>query len=164
MNNKLNEDIENVLNNINERKPVLLRSNTPKILVENGVKNLPMYDNPSHIRKNILTINEVQKLVLRISLRDHYHRFIKINKNSYNYLGGCMRLSDLQRKDIVNVNDGRIIGRIIDAEINDKSGGLESLIIEKSKYIRNLFSSENDITIKFEQIKKLGSDVILIEL
>lgn len=75
-----------------------------------------------------------------------------------------MRLSDLQRKDIVNVNDGRIIGRIIDAEINDKDGSLESLIIEKSKYIRNLFSSENDITIKFEQIKKLGSDVILIEL
>lgn len=74
-----------------------------------------------------------------------------------------MRLSDLQRKDIVNVNDGRIIGRIIDAEINDNNGSLESLIIEKSKYIRNLFSNENDITIKFEQIKKLGSDVILID-
>lgn len=75
-----------------------------------------------------------------------------------------MRLSDLQRKDIINVNDGRIIGRIIDAEINEKDGSLESLVIEKSKYIRNLFSSDNDITIKFEQIKKLGSDVILIEL
>ena len=75
-----------------------------------------------------------------------------------------MRLSDLQRKDIINVNDGRIIGRIIDAEINEKDGSLDSLVIEKSKYIRNLFSSENDITIKFEQIKKLGSDVILIEL
>lgn len=75
-----------------------------------------------------------------------------------------MRLSDLQRKDIVNINDGRIIGRIIDAEINDKDGNLESLLVEKSKYIKNLFTSENDITIKFEQIKKLGSDVILIDL
>ena len=75
-----------------------------------------------------------------------------------------MRLSDLQRKDIINVNDGRIIGRIIDAEINEKEGTLESLVIEKSKYIRNLFSSDNDITIKFTQIKKLGSDVILIDL
>lgn len=74
-----------------------------------------------------------------------------------------MRLSELQRKDIVNVNDGRIMGRIIDAEINDKDGSLESLIIEKSKYIRSMFSSDSDITIKFEQIKKLGSDVILIE-
>lgn len=75
-----------------------------------------------------------------------------------------MRLSDLQRKDIINVNDGRIIGRIIDAEINDKDGTLESLVLEKSKYIRSLFSSENDITIKYTQIKKLGSDVILIDL
>ena len=75
-----------------------------------------------------------------------------------------MRLSDLQRKDIINVNDGRIIGRIIDAEINDKDGTLESLVLEKSKYIRSLFSSENDIKIKYTQIKKLGSDVILIDL
>lgn len=75
-----------------------------------------------------------------------------------------MRLSELQRKDIVNINDGRIIGRIIDAEINEKDGSLESLIIEKSKYIRNLFTTENDLKIKFEQIKKLGSDVILVEL
>lgn len=75
-----------------------------------------------------------------------------------------MRLSDLQRKDIVNINDGRIIGRIIDAEINDKDGALESLIIEKSKYMRSLFSNDSDVTIKFEQIKKLGSDVILVEL
>lgn len=75
-----------------------------------------------------------------------------------------MRLSELQRKDIVNINDGRIIGRIIDAEINEKDGSLESLIIEKSKYIRSLFTTENDLKIKFEQIKKLGSDVILVEL
>ena len=75
-----------------------------------------------------------------------------------------VRLSELQRKDIVNINDGRIIGRIIDAEINEKDGSLESLIIEKSKYIRSLFTTENDLKIKFEQIKKLGSDVILVEL
>lgn len=75
-----------------------------------------------------------------------------------------MRLSELQRKDIINVNDGRIIGRIIDAEINEKDGSLDSLVIEKSKYIRNLFTSESDITIKYEQIKKLGSDVILIDI
>lgn len=75
-----------------------------------------------------------------------------------------MRISDLQKKDIININDGKIIGRIIDAEINEKDGSLDSLIVEKSKYMRSLFTTENDITIKFEQIKKLGSDVILIEI
>ena len=75
-----------------------------------------------------------------------------------------MRISDLQKKDIINIHDGKIIGRIIDAEINEKDGSLDSLIVEKSKYMRSLFTTENDITIKFEQIKKLGSDVILIEI
>ena len=75
-----------------------------------------------------------------------------------------MRLSDLQRKDIVNINDGRIIGRVIDADINEKDGTIMSLIIEKNKYLKNIFSSESEVTIRFEQIKKLGSDVILIEI
>ena len=75
-----------------------------------------------------------------------------------------MKISELQRKDIVNVNDGKVIGRIIDAIINEEDGSFEGLVIEKSKYIRSLFSTEGDITIKFSQIKKLGSDVILVEL
>ena len=73
-------------------------------------------------------------------------------------------MSELQRKDIVNINDGRIIGRIIDAEIDSKDGSLISLIIEKNKYLRSLFSSDSDLTIKYEQIKKLGTDVILIDI
>lgn len=75
-----------------------------------------------------------------------------------------MRMSELQRKDIININDGRIIGRIIDAEINNEDGSLIGLIIEKNKYIRNIFSSESDLTVKFEQIKKIGGDVILVDL
>ena len=75
-----------------------------------------------------------------------------------------MKISELQRKDIVNVNDGKVIGRIIDAIINEEDGSFEGFVIEKSKYIRSLFSTEGDITIKFSQKKKLGSDVILVEL
>ena len=73
-------------------------------------------------------------------------------------------MSELQRKDVVNINDGRIVGRIIDADINDNDGTIINLVIERNKYIRNLFANENDLTIKFNQIKKLGSDVILIDL
>ena len=75
-----------------------------------------------------------------------------------------MRLSDLQRKDILNINDGRIVGRVIDADINEKDGTLISLIIEKNKYFKNIFSNETEVSIRFDQIKKLGSDVILIEI
>ena len=99
----LSKRIDNVLKNINERNPVRLRNYTPQILVENGVKDLPMYENPSHIRKNILTKEEAQKLGLATSIRNHYHGlgkelYIKIinsldsprvifkNKNNKDYL------------------------------------------------------------------------------
>ena len=99
----LSKRIDNVLKNINERNPVRLRDYTPQVLVENGVKDLPMYENPSHIRKNILTKKEAQKLVLATSIRNHYHGlgkelYIKIinsldsprvifkNKNNKDYL------------------------------------------------------------------------------
>lgn len=69
----LSANIDNILNNIQERNPVKLRDYTPSTLVKNGVKDLPMYENPAHIRKNILTNVEAQQLGLTINSKDHYH-------------------------------------------------------------------------------------------
>lgn len=69
----LEQEIDNVLNDINRRTPVKLRNNTPEILVSIGIKDLPMYENPSRIRKNILTEKEARKINLVITQRDHYH-------------------------------------------------------------------------------------------
>ena len=74
-----------------------------------------------------------------------------------------MRLSELQDKDIVNINDGKKIGKIVDAKIN-VDGLIEYLIIDDRKSIRNILSNNSDINISFKQIKRIGSDVILVEL
>ena len=65
-----------------------------------------------------------------------------------------MRLSDLQRKDVVNIVDGTI---------NDV-GAMSSLIVEKSKFIISYFTSQSEIEIKWNQIEKIGEDVILVRL
>ena len=74
-----------------------------------------------------------------------------------------MRLSDLQTKDIVNINDGKRIGRIIDAVIND-AGIIEYLSIEKRSSLNSLFNKDNETTITFKQIKRIGEDVILVDI
>jgi len=74
-----------------------------------------------------------------------------------------MHLSDLQGKDIVNVNDGTKIGSIIDVVI-DNNGSIVSMIVQGNKFFSNLFSSKNDVEIKWEQIKKIGEDVILVNI
>lgn len=70
-----------------------------------------------------------------------------------------MRLSELQAKDIITT-DGKLIGNIIDIEISD--GKIKNLIVEKSKFLVSMFSSKDEFEIKWEQIKTIGDDVILV--
>ena len=75
-----------------------------------------------------------------------------------------MKLSELQKKDIVNIRDGKKVGKIIDVEFDSNSGVMIHFVIERAHIVRNLFSQTQDIKIKFNQIKKLGEDVILIDI
>lgn len=74
-----------------------------------------------------------------------------------------MRLSDLQNKTVINVIDGKNIGNIIDLEINE-DGNAVGLIVEKYKFLLSSFSSKKEIIIKWDQIKKIGEDVILVNV
>jgi len=71
-----------------------------------------------------------------------------------------MYLSELQNKDIVNIKDGKKVGNIVDVTINNE-GQMTSLIIQKNKF--NFFRGNNDDEIKWNQIKKIGEDVILVD-
>lgn len=74
-----------------------------------------------------------------------------------------MHLSELQSKDIVSIKDGKMIGNIIDVVL-DMNGNLEALIVQKSKFISNLFSNRDEFSVKWNQIKKIGEDVILVDI
>ena len=74
-----------------------------------------------------------------------------------------MRLSELQNKDVINVTDGKKVGNIIDIAI-ENNGRMTSLIVEKSKFFVSMFSNKNELEIKWEQIEKIGEDVILVTI
>ena len=73
-----------------------------------------------------------------------------------------MHLSELQSKDIVNIIDGKKIGRIIDVTLSD--GKIHNLIIEPKRFFLNIFRKGDEVSIKWESIEKIGEDVILIKL
>lgn len=73
-----------------------------------------------------------------------------------------MRLSDIQNMDVINLTTGMKIGNIIDVKINSDTGKVESLILEKKKF-PSIFSNQDEVEIYFNQIKKIGEDVILVE-
>ena len=74
-----------------------------------------------------------------------------------------MRLSDLQHKDVVNILDGKKIGNIIDASI-DREGKLSGLVVEKTKFLISMFTNHSEVEISWNQIEKIGKDVILVRL
>lgn len=82
---------------------------------------------------------------------------------SYIKMGDKMRLSELQNKKVVNVHDGSYIGDIIDVNISNE-GVLESLIVEKSKFLISRFTTKDEILIKWNKIEKIGEDVILTSI
>lgn len=77
-------------------------------------------------------------------------------------MGDYMFLSDLQAKDIISTKDGRRIGHIVDAEIN-MQGRIVFLIVEEKKSMKKLLSSQ-ETKISFDNISKIGEDVILVDL
>ena len=72
-----------------------------------------------------------------------------------------MNLSELQSKDIITL-DGKLIGNIIDIVIDD--GKISYLVVERSKFLLSRLSNKDELRIKWEQINKIGEDVILVSI
>lgn len=72
-------------------------------------------------------------------------------------------MSDLQMKDIVNTKDGKKVGKIVDLVVNE-TGEILYLVVEPAKFLKKYATFGTETNIRFEQIVKFGSDVILVEL
>ena len=75
-----------------------------------------------------------------------------------------MKLSELEKKDIINLKNGKKVGKIVDVEFDITNGYLIKFVVEPTSIFKNLFNTSGELTIKFSQIKKLGEDVILIDI
>ena len=74
-----------------------------------------------------------------------------------------MRMSDLQNKTVINLLDGKNIGNIIDMSIDD-NGKTTGLIVEKHRFLLSYFTNKKEMLVKWEQIEKIGEDVILVNI
>jgi len=75
-----------------------------------------------------------------------------------------VRISDLRQLEIVNLADGKKLGNIKDLEINLEEGRIEAIIIPGPGKLFGIFGKESDYVIPWEDIKKIGVDIILVEL
>lgn len=74
-----------------------------------------------------------------------------------------MYLGELQNKDVVSLNDGKNLGRIVDVEINS-DGVITNILIEKRRFFIKIFGSSSQYNITYKEISKIGDDVILVDI
>ncbi len=69
---------------------------------------------------------------------------------------------ELRSKEVVNSVDGRRLGRIIDLVFSSTGGEIHGIIVPYSRRVM-IFKSQ-DVFIPWECVKKIGEDVIIVEL
>ncbi len=74
-----------------------------------------------------------------------------------------MKISDLQDKTVININDGKNLGNIVDLEM-DNNGQIINFTSIPRRHIFRLFLSNKETIFKMSDIKKIGQDVILVEI
>ena len=72
--------------------------------------------------------------------------------------------SDLKCKEVINVVDGKRLGCVIDVIFHSCNGKILGFIVPGAKKGFNLFKPCENIFIPYNNICKIGIDVILVEL
>ena len=69
--------------------------------------------------------------------------------------------SDLKEKEIININNGKKLGHIVDILFDCSSGTVQGVVVPGE---RKLFKKCDDIFIPLTKLRKIGDDVILVGL
>ncbi len=74
------------------------------------------------------------------------------------------RVSDLRYKDIINALDGKRLGYIRDVELDLLSGKIRAIIVPGETRFWGFFARNDDLIIPWDSIKRIGLDVVLVEV
>lgn len=71
--------------------------------------------------------------------------------------------SDLRYKEVIDVQTGYRLGYVCDAEYDDSTGQLISIITPGRAKFFGLFGREDDTVLPWTDIVRVGSDIILVD-
>ena len=70
--------------------------------------------------------------------------------------------TELRCKEVVNACDGRKLGRITDIIFSNESGKIRGIVTPYVK--RSFFGKDQEVFIPWKCVKKLGEDVIIVDI
>lgn len=74
-----------------------------------------------------------------------------------------MTLSELRTKEVIDVHDGKRLGRVMDLEFCPQSAKVTALVVPaETSFLQSLRGEKCGLVIPWEQICRIGDDVILV--
>ena len=77
--------------------------------------------------------------------------------------GFLARIFDFRHKEVINISNGKRLGFIEDVDIDTENGAISSVIIPISGKILGVFGKDTEYVIPWDSIKKIGTDIVLVE-
>ena len=75
-----------------------------------------------------------------------------------------MNFSELKQKDVINICDGRRLGKTIDLVLNE-SACVDALVVPGPSSFWNCLKPDREgYSIPWERIRRIGDDVILVDV
>lgn len=75
-----------------------------------------------------------------------------------------MRLCELEDKEVINTCDCKRLGYIADLIIDECKGCIEAVIVPKAGKLCGFFGEGKEYIIPFNCIKRIGPDIIIVEI
>lgn len=74
-----------------------------------------------------------------------------------------MTLSELRTKEVIDVQDGRRLGKAMDLEFNVEDSRITALVVPAdASFLQSLRGEKCGLVIPWENIRRVGDDVILV--
>ncbi len=71
---------------------------------------------------------------------------------------------DIRDKEVINIYDGKSMGFVDDMEIDLHKGTVEGIVVPAARRMFSFFGRDEDIVIRWKDVKRIGEDVVLVDL
>ena len=74
-----------------------------------------------------------------------------------------MTLSELRTKEVIDVQDGRRLGKVMDLEFSAEDSRITALVVPaETSFLQSLRGEKCGMVIAWEDVRRIGDDVILV--
>jgi YlmC/YmxH family sporulation protein len=78
-------------------------------------------------------------------------------------MGTDLSFCELRTKQVVNVIDGKVLGRVCDIIFSRETSRVIGVVVPGDRTFK-IFNKKGDIFVPYDRIVRIGLDVVLVEL